>query len=198
MRWNCPHCGFALIRGSDRLAKPVVRPASARRATPAASSLATPMATFEPIAQAKPRRPVAALKPNTSTPYGLPEALPEFPARTWKERLFPVAIAATGLMAIASGIYLYLQGRQVWRAESQATDTVAGPQAPVRQAEGERDNGTILARSPAEKAKPIVIDRINQLAMAQEPGEPSEDGRFLVIRTRSAKTSLREGQSSAP
>ncbi len=197
---------------ADRLLKPVVRPANGRRAEPQAAApppigakgtgnfVATPMATsamaalesVEPkasvsVAQAHPRA-TAAPRPSAKVPYGLPEALPNSPTRSWKERMLPVAIAATGILAIASGFYLYLQGRQVWRAASQAAETASAPQAPADE--------TILARSPAEEAKPVVIDRINQQAMAPVPGDPNgegEEGGSLTIRIRAAKAFLRGG-----
>jgi hypothetical protein len=103
--------------------KPVVRQAVRRFADSQnqRQQLQTQQArSQQAIAQAQAQPQPAA----SANGLGLPEPLPDEPVTSWRQKLVPLAIATTGSLAIASGIYLYVQGQALWeKARLQATQT---------------------------------------------------------------------------
>jgi hypothetical protein len=87
----------------------------------------------------------------------LPEPLPEEPARTLQQRLLPFAIGAAGMLAIGSGIYLYIQGQALWeKTRAAATKqplNIASHTQPAALAAHQPDNSE-------------VVDQVHQNAMA--------------------------------
>jgi hypothetical protein len=104
--------------------KPVIRPAQRRSIS---AGVPDPTLGKVPKPPIFPRaNPIAALKKEFKA--GLPEPLPEEPIRS-RQKTLNAAIGLAGILAIASGIYLYVQGQALWESarESQtAESTVKG------------------------------------------------------------------------
>lgn len=120
-------------------AKPTIRPAATNRRAVTASAV-----------------PAATPHLSAGLGFGLPEPLPENPTHTIGQRLIPAAIAMTGAFAIASGIYLYLQGQALWEKANSPTEKHA------------------KAANEPIPASPM-IDEVRSQAMAPERAPANQD-----------------------
>ncbi len=176
-RYTQPAAAQVNIAPADNR-KPVIRPA-VRRSTPVrtpeqeqahAEILGAALARQTPRAQsarqaspiqalANQIAPAAVLAPMNLTQapapqLGLPEPLPEEPARGLVQRLVPFAIALTGTFVIGSGIYLYVQGQALWEKARSAS---AHDASTVSEDPPSADNGATPPPAAAHASAPAPV-----------------------------------------
>ena len=241
---RCYKCaGFALVRKSEvNLIKVDKAPIGENILLPEATETSIPMMSREAtdnlekfisrgetasaankpsIKPAQKKIPVTAPKIpnapnvlNSAIQGNLPKPLPEIPVKT-RYRMLPAAIGITGTLAIASGIYLYIQGQSLWQKAHQEVrhaQATAEKSAPVRQVASIENNSPNTASAPILAAQTtgigeIVTDQVRQSAMA--PARPSTANPTLTsndadsdlpevpaeftVRIRNANGKLRSG-----
>ena len=138
------------------------------------------------------------------SPFGLPQPLPEVPERSLPQRVAPTLVGISGLLAIGSGIYLYVQGQALWEnsrlraAESKAivdaalkTEISEAEPAPA-QAEpiAPATAGSAAVEStPAPVRASSITDQVHANAMAptreseQKPAHPTSHQAILINAT---------------
>jgi predicted Zn finger-like uncharacterized protein len=138
--------------------KPVVRPARRGQTNTQIPQPSIPFTT--PV-----RTPT---QPMRKFPDPLPEVPVSLPTQSKVQKMLPVGVAVAGVIAIVSGIFLYIQGQKIFkknRAPEKAAITAPAPEV---------DLATITSQSaPAPETAPgaqamAVSDRIHQKAMAPE------------------------------
>lgn len=153
----------AVLRSADASGpRPTIRPATRRNAASATTSpTASAIPAAAPILPARSALPTAIPPARAAgSGFGLPDPLPEEPSTSWTQRLIPAAIAMTGAFAIASGIYLYVQGQALWeKARSQAAD--AGSETPPGEKHARAVASEVIPASP-------LIDEVRSQAMAPD------------------------------
>jgi len=210
---RCYKCGgFALVRRSDiNLIKVDKAPAGERvilpestenlmmskQATEHMSSITSEKPVIRPtVRQSVPTTPpmfnpkvetrgVTVTKPNIPAQSHLPDPLPEVPKRSSSRHVLPLAIGLACVVASGSGVYLYVQGQQLWQ-KAGSTGVQQEQQNPIRPASAQ-----VRAQEQNE-----VVDEVHQNAMAPartvEPKEPTAPASAMSVRTRT-RSSLRAG-----
>jgi hypothetical protein len=212
--------------------RPTIRPGARRNANPTApiAAIAKPAARSDtaagppvPVAIPKPTGPRYAPKveargisiapPSSPTQAvaaaianGLPEPLPEEPVRSLRYRLLPAAIALAGLMAVGSGIYLYIQGQELWRkaragaAPAELREPSLSHSAPIVPT-----SPVVVAPPPApapllaqNAPRAELVDQVHTNAMAPVRNQAKHDDAAggaapLVIQARARNVALRAG-----
>lgn len=102
-----------------------------------------------------PRAPASA-----GSSFGLPTPLPDEPVRGVRGRLAPVAIALTGVFAIGTGIYLYVQGQAIW--EKSRLQAEGGSPTGISQ----ELTSSEAVPAPAFAAGSGIMDQVGSKAMA--------------------------------
>ena len=199
---KCFNCsGFAMVRRTDvnlikmpqapSSSSPQVRPAAARRTIPNAPTF--PMASSD---RAMPRpvaaKPMAEPRPLVSRPAVTPPAfihkIPEVKGTSIKtegrsgylEKILPVGLGLAGVLAITSGVYLYIQGQQIWE---KAQAVPVKPQVETR-----------FAGNPIND----FSDQVHQKAMAPtRPSVPASEisTSSFFVKVRNIHATLRSGPS---
>ncbi|OFZ22805.1 MAG: hypothetical protein A2X94_11925 [Bdellovibrionales bacterium GWB1_55_8] len=163
--------------------KPTIRPAARKRenadtvAPPAVPKTVTP-----PPMRAKPpvveRAPINAAPSFPNTFPGIPSPLPEISESSGRFRLLPAAIGVAGMLTIGSGVYLYVQGQNLWhsaRANITKPATIAAKQVikPVSQAENT-----------------VIVDSVQHSLMAPDRAQENQP---ISVRIRNGDAKLRSG-----
>jgi hypothetical protein len=179
--------GIAAARALQDNSKPVIRTAVRRNVAPYPAKPAVQ-------ATSPAQRPAYAALANQSLPstlvqsrvsthssFGLPEPLPEQPAQGFGQKLVPFAVAAVGMLAIASGVYLYVQGQALWeKARSPVAAEAFSPQPP----------GNEIIQAPgANLVRNEVVDEVHSPAMAPTRGSARSASPTTVDRTSKDKSS---------
>jgi hypothetical protein len=204
-----PAQGQTQIQGD----KPVIRPSIRRRAAraqapaPAMGIGATAAGPAKPAYKIPAPRPLIEARgvnilqhqqiqvPTTPTAIQeiaaqLPQPLPDEPQISILRRLMPVAIAASALFVVCSGIYLYIQAQRIWD-QARATPQVAEPVA-AEQPQPEAVAAPIAPQPPQPQAQTTTTtDQVHQNAMAPHREAPPPSA--LVVRARAANVKLRQG-----
>jgi hypothetical protein len=243
--WSFSRCykcaGFSLVRRSDiNLIKVDRAPMSEKILLPEASEDPIPMMNKEAtahLANNKPEIRPANRKQASKISYPprfisrveargvsvpFPNPLPELSRTKSKTRLLPIAIGIAGVIAVGSGVYLYIQGQQLWqkaratlatqsknKMASTVNDTTPVAQAPSLLALAEIKTSQV---SPPQRTKSTTItDELHQNAMAPartaslmieevkahelaSSNNPNNPAiSNLVVQTRLKKASLRSG-----
>ncbi|HAR43928.1 MAG TPA: hypothetical protein DCS07_15050 [Bdellovibrionales bacterium] len=113
-------------------------------------------------------------------------------ART-QYRILPMAIGLTGFMAVASGVYLYIQGEAIWKK-------IQAPRGVARNTPAEIVKPIIEPGSPpiitaAVTSLPLVTDQLRQSAMA--PARPVDSNAKAVQEALDSADELEDESSSA-
>ncbi|MCM2321746.1 MAG: hypothetical protein NDJ90_00620 [Oligoflexia bacterium] len=165
--------------------RPVIRPATTTQNPAHSPNLAMPNLAMPNLAM--PNLAMPPLPPQMTAPHlplpgsqqavpPLPSPLPELPvtpARSVRAKTLSVAISLAAVATIASGIYLYLQGRALWdRATSVAANAIAPAESNIRPASS-RLSEVVAAPSLASEMSDQV--RHNAMAPMREPaaGDPA-------------------------
>ncbi len=169
------------VRRASENKKPVIKKATPRNAPkvvpprfnggPETSKEAAAPVVTQPVAQPV-TQPVATAPAPTPAPGPviaalpkfpdpLPEPMPDIPEVRIRRNVMPVAIAVAAFTALASGVYLYIQGQQLWQ-NARLT------------AISEQQKRAIIHAS--NRAKPAagheLVDQVRSSAMAPERAQP--------------------------
>ena len=196
-----------IARADNR--KPVIRTAT-RRSPQQLQAAAQAQTQTAARAQAHSQSIVqAAAESQQATTHGfsLPEPLPEEPATGISLRLVPVAIAFTGMLAISSGVYLYVQGQALWEKAKMQASQSANPAPPPAAADTEASaalpppSGTEVVQAPpiaapgapaatapaaavaiaaAAPPRPDLVDEVHANAMAPDRNLPAPGTQIQV------------------
>jgi len=151
------------------MARPVIKPSARlnRRGQEAMPVPSEPVELTPSAAQEVARNILAQ-----TNAFGLPDPLPKLSIpKSPRERLLPVAIALTGLLAIGSGIYLYLQGQALYLRAS----------APMVQNQQTQHGPAFSGRSVA-KISDVSSIAVGQSAPQRAPAvEPSSIGNLATV-----------------
>lgn len=150
-------------------------------ATPTINVTGGPASPAKPsVRTATPRG--ATPQPRSSTQnLGLPEPLPNIPRQKVGQRLAPMAIGLAGILTIGSGIYLYVQGQALFekaRTQAKETRTPAAPET-LSSTDASLDNPEIITAPGAPSApkvtslagsadapSSVMVDEVHARAMA--------------------------------
>ncbi|OFZ82127.1 MAG: hypothetical protein A2583_07360 [Bdellovibrionales bacterium RIFOXYD1_FULL_53_11] len=137
----------------------------------------------------------AAIRPPAFTGVSaLPDPLPDMPGASIQRRMLPFAIGVASVMAVGSGIYLYMQGQQLWSKTRHAATQNVNHMKPVSV-----QVPTILNQQQATRAGDNEItDQVKNAAMAPSRNIQTEQAQSaqpiaLAVKARSASTVFRTG-----
>ena len=206
---KCFNCsGFAMVRRTDvnlikmpnapSSSSPQVRPAAARRSAPSPATF--PMASSDRLVTRpssmkvidEPR--LQSTRPAVAPPAFVPK-VPEVKGTSikpehrtgFREKILPVGLGLAGVMAITSGVYLYIQGQQIWE---KAQTVPVKPQVETRFA----GNPTTQQQEPANSND--FSDQVHQKAMAPtRPSVPASEisTSSFFVKVRNIHATLRSG-----
>lgn len=172
--WSFSRCykcgGFALIRKTEiNVIKVDKAPPGEKVILPEASGAPTSGLISKNATQKlveNLQKPSKASQPTPTvspvSPLGFPQPLPDLPAETKSRQKLSLGIIASGFIAVASGVFLYIQSQSLWQRMQPAAET------PVK---------TSVIASSAQitpEIKSEIVDHVQQSAMAPVKPESTE------------------------
>ncbi len=173
--------------------KPIVRPAQ-RRIQTGTQTITQPTLT-QPVTQSA----------QQVLPKKFPDPLPEvplsIPTQSKIQKLLPMGIAVSGMIAIVSGIYLYIHGQKILKKSREAAEkpalsaiTPTPAQAPAGAAAAAAIESAPEVNVAAITTAPVV-DQIHQKAMAPEKITLQEPK--LMVKPKSNQVKIHSGPGLA-
>ncbi len=191
--------------------RPVIKPVSGGRNRSGGMPMFKPAPTSNPAPL--PQAPARVITPPVFRHRGFPKPLPEVPEKDFRSHLIPAIVATAGIVAIASGVYLYVQGQALWqKARASAQKPVSMQRVASRKLVDEvRQNAMAPVRPPVpvieQKITPLTIQvRVKNALLRSGPGQQypilsiaKEDFHYVVLdwQDRWFKVGLSNGQTQA-
>lgn len=149
MRWNCPHCGidlavadeklgrgwsfsrcyqcggFAVVRQQDRKIVRVDQDENGKGYVIEDQNTSIKPKVIKKETKSVPPKKISMAVPKAPEPKRrlVPQPLPDPPQTIWKKALFPIAVGLFSIGTIGSGLYLFIEGRSIWK---KAKSTMTG------------------------------------------------------------------------
>ena len=239
MRWNCPYCQSQLKISDDQIGPgwsftrcdrcagfALIKPAEVQMVkiekAPPGERILTPESLVErPISTAKPAAALNHTEPQLSATLPprapkMPKPLPEINEVSSSKRKISFVsfiMGAAGVTAVASGIYLYIQGQALWnkaKAESVARTVEIAQGEPAKEMSRrnlEREEfairipaAAIQVQTPIMEAPPKEVLAATEIAPETKAPEiapvvTSQSGvqKILRVRPRNESINLRSG-----
>jgi hypothetical protein len=138
------------------------------------------------------------------TATSFPEPLPEIISSTVKSKAIPAGITLAALLAIGSGVYLYIQGQALWhKARESALNQDKGLQqkataatSPTQQKDAELAPTSLTVASNQKTNPNVITDQVQQSAMAPLKAALALDTSASAARPDGITVKLRTKQAN--
>jgi hypothetical protein len=136
----------------------------------------------------------------------LPEPLPELPSGTFHGKTIPIGITVASILAIGSGIYLYIQGQALWKkARESALNNTRDTSMKVSLSTPAKKEvvpaPSLLDEEPLPQERPVaaqkqaphlmITDQVQKSAMS--PLKPESTETTMVVKLKAPKANFHSG-----